>query len=123
MRPNIHVKDMIRAYLKVIDAPSKKIAGEIFNVGYENHSVKQLGQTVVEVIGADVEVKYVETDDNRSYHVSSKKIKSVLNFEPQHTIREAVEDLREAFEAGKLNNPLENENYFNIKRMQSIKLM
>ncbi|MDA8855616.1 SDR family oxidoreductase [Alphaproteobacteria bacterium] len=122
LRPNIHIKDMVRAYLAVIDAPIQKVAGEVFNAGYENHSVNELGKTVVEVIGDDVTVEHVSTDDNRSYHVSSKKIKNVLGFEPQHTIKEAVEDLRDAFEAGKLNNPLENEMYFNIKRMQSISL-
>lgn len=122
LRPNIHIKDMVRAYLAVIDAPKQKVAGEVFNAGYENHSVNELGKTVVEVIGDDVAVEHVSTDDNRSYHVSSKKIKNVLGFEPQHTIKEAVEDLRDAFEAGKLNNPLENEMYFNIKRMQSISL-
>ena len=122
LRPNIHIKDMVRAYLAVIDAPKEKVAGEVFNAGYENHSVNDLGKTVVEVIGDDVAVEYVPTDDNRSYHVSSKKIKNVLGFEPKHTIKEAVEDLRMAFESGKLDNPLENEMYFNIKRMQSINL-
>lgn len=122
LRPNIHIKDMVRAYLAVIDAPKEKVAGEVFNAGYENHSVNDLGKTVVEVIGDDVAVEHVPTDDNRSYHVSSAKIKNVLGFEPKHTIKEAVEDLRMAFEAGKLDNPLENEMYFNIKRMQSINL-
>jgi len=122
LRPNIHIKDMVRAYLAVIDAPKEKVAGEVFNAGYENHSVNDLGKTVVEVIGDDVAVEYVPTDDNRSYHVSSKKIKNALGFEPKHTIKEAVEDLRMAFESGKLDNPLENEMYFNIKRMQSINL-
>jgi len=122
LRPNIHIKDMVRAYLAVIDAPKEKVAGEVFNAGYENHSVNDLGKTVVEVIGDDVAVEYVPTDDNRSYHVSSKKIKNALGFEPKHTIKEAVEDLRMAFESGKLYNPLENEMYFNIKRMQSINL-
>jgi len=122
LRPNIHIKDMVRAYLAVIDAPKEKVAGEVFNAGYENHSVNDLGKTVVEVIGDDVAVEYVPTDDNRSYHVSSKKIKNALGFEPKHTIKEAVEDLCMAFESGKLYNPLENEMYFNIKRMQSINL-
>jgi len=122
LRPNIHIKDMVRAYLAVIDAPKEKVAGEVFNAGYENHSVNDLGKTVVEVIGDDVAVEHVPTDDNRSYHVSSKKIKNALGFEPKHTIKEAVEDLRMAFESGKLDNPLENEMYFNIKRMQSINL-
>lgn len=122
LRPNIHIKDMVRAYLAIIDAPSEKIAGEIFNAGYENFSVDQLGKTVAGVIGDDVSIEYQDTDDNRSYHVSSEKIKSVLGFEAKYSIKQAVEDLRHAFETGKLKDPLHNEMYYNIKRMQSVNL-
>jgi nucleoside-diphosphate-sugar epimerase len=122
LRPNIHIKDMVNAYHCLIEAPTELVAGEVFNAGYENHSVDQLGQFVVDVIGKDVEVVRTPTDDNRSYHVSSEKMKRVLSFEPKHTIKEAIEDLNEAFKQGILSDPLSNELYFNIKRMQSIKL-
>ena len=122
LRPNIHIKDMVNAYLCILNAPKELVAGEIFNAGYENHSVEELGQFVVDVIGDDVEVIKTPTDDNRSYHVSSKKIQDVLSFEPQYTIKDAIEGLREAFQEGKLKDPLNNEMYFNIKRMQSVNL-
>ena len=122
LRPNIHIKDMVNAYLCILNAPKELIAGEIFNAGYENHSVEELGQFVVDVIGDDVKVIKTPTDDNRSYHVSSKKIQDVLSFEPQHTIKDAIEGLREAFQEGRLEDPLNNEMYFNIKRMQSLNL-
>ena len=60
------------------------------------------------------------TDDNRSYHISSRKIKEELGFEAQHTIREAVEDLCDAFNKNLLEDSLGNEMYFNIKRMQNL---
>ena len=122
LRPNIHIKDMVNAYLCILNSPKELVAGEIFNAGYENHSVEELGQFVVDVIGDDVEVIKTPTDDNRSYHVSSKKIQDVLSFEPQYTIKDAIEGLREAFQEGKLKDPLNNEMYFNIKRMQSLNL-
>lgn len=122
LRPNIHIKDMVNAYLCILNAPKELVAGEIFNAGYENHSVEELGQFVVDVIGDDVEVIKTPTDDNRSYHVSSKKIQDVLNFEPQYTIKDAIEGLMEAFQEGKLKDTLNNEMYFNIKRMQSVNL-
>ena len=56
----------------------------------------------VDVIGDDVEVIKTPTDDNRSYHVSSKKIQDVLSFEPQYTIKDAIEGLREAFKRASL---------------------
>jgi nucleoside-diphosphate-sugar epimerase len=122
LRPNIHIKDMVNAYICLLEAPKELIAGEIFNAGYENHSVSELGQFVVDVMGKDVEVKTTPTDDNRSYHVSSAKIKNTLNFEAKYTIKDAVSDLKSAFEDGDLTDPLNNEMYFNIKRMQSLEL-
>jgi len=122
LRPNIHIADMVEMYMVLLNAPKKKIAGEIFNCGYENHSVLELAETVRDVIGEDVVLKTTPTDDNRSYHVSSKKITKVLGFKSSHTIKDAVADLREAFDAGLLPDSLNDERYFNIKRMQSLNL-
>ncbi len=123
LRPNIHIADMIEAYVVLLNAPNEKIGGEIFNAGYENQPVKKLAQTVKNVVGEDVKLITTPTDDNRSYHISSKKIKDELDFEAKHTIREAVEDLKNAFDKGLLPDSLENEMYFNIKRMQSLNLV
>lgn len=122
LRPNIHIADMVESYVVALEAPKEIIGGQIFNVGYENQSVLELAETVREVIGDDVKVVCSPTNDNRSYHVSSKKIADMLGFVPKHTIRDAVVDLRDAFVAGKLPNSLTDETYVNIKRMQSLKL-
>lgn len=122
LRPNIHIADMVESYVLLLNAPKEAVAGEIFNAGYENQSVLELAETVKEVIGDDVKLVCSPTDDNRSYHISSKKIADKLGFVPKHTIRDAVEGIRQAFEAGKLPNSLQDERYFNIKRMQSLKL-
>ena len=122
LRPNIHIADMVEIYVVLLNAPKEKIAGEIFNGGYENYSVLQLAEAVRDVIGDDVVLKTTPTDDNRSYHVSSKKIADVLGFTASHTIKDAVSDIKNAFEKGLLPNSLEDELYFNIKRMQSINL-
>ena len=122
LRPNIHIKDMAEAYISLINAPKEKVAGEIFNAGYENHSVRQIGEMVKEAIGQDVVLKTVPTDDNRSYHVSSDKMKKVLGFTATNTIRDACLELKHAFETGLLPNSLEDELYFNIKRMQSLEM-
>ena len=122
LRPNIHIQDMVEAYMVILEAPKKKIDGKIFNAGYENQTVRELAQTVKNVVGKDVKLITTPTDDNRSYHISSKKIKDELGFEARHTIREAVEDLKNALDKGLLPDSLENEMYFNIKRMQSLNL-
>ena len=122
LRPNIHIKDMVEAYMVLLTAPKEKIAGKVYNAGYENQSVRKLANTVKSVVGEDVKLITTETDDNRSYHISSQKIKNELGFVAKHTIREAVQDLCIAFEKNQLPNSLEYEMYFNIKRMQSLNL-
>ncbi len=122
LRPNIHINDMVRVYLAILSAPSDLVNGQTFNAGYENHTVNELGKFVVDVIGKDVSVTHTPTDDNRSYHVSSIKLQKVLSFRTEFTISDAITDLKSAFEAGLLDDPMNNELYFNIKRMQSLEL-
>ena len=119
LRPNIHIADMVEAYVLLLDAPKELIAGEIFNAGYENQSVEELAHSVRDVMGDDVELVTSPTDDNRSYHISSEKIARVLGFAPKHTIRDAIVDMKSALEAGLLPNSLTDDKYFNIKRMNS----
>jgi len=122
LRPNIHIADMVEAYLVLLNAPSEKIAGQIFNAGYENQPVVELAQTIKEVVGNDVRLVRTPTDDNRSYHISSKRISEKLGFTATHSIREAAADLVQAFRNNLLPNSLEDERYFNIRRMQSLNL-
>ncbi len=122
LRPNIHIQDMVDAYMVMLNSPEDKVAGKIFNAGYENQSVKKLAETVKSVVGEDVKLITTPTDDNRSYHISSIKIEEELGFKAKYSIREAVEDLCNAFDNDLLPNSLENEIYFNIKRMQSLNL-
>ena len=72
--------------------------------------------------GELAEITNTKSDDNRSYHVSSEKIREVLGFKTQYTVQNAVSDLKEAFEKNILTNTFENELFFNIKRMNSINL-
>ena len=123
LRPNIHIADMVEAYFVLLNAPKEKIAGKTFNAGYENQPVRKLAETVKRVVGEDVKLITTPTDDHRSYHISSRKMKEELGFEATHTIREAVEDLCSAFDRGLLPDSLKNERYFNIRRMQNLELV
>lgn len=124
MRPNIHIEDMVRAYMLVLKSPKRKIQGEIFNVGYHNHTVLDLGKMVQKIVSKKrpVELVVEPTNDNRSYHVSSEKIQQQLGFKPKYSIENAVEDLVAAFDSGKLCNSLEDARYFNIKTMKTVNL-
>ena len=88
----------------------------------ENKKVIDLAETVKKVIGDDVIIEKIDSNDDRSYHISSKKIQDELGFLTNFKIVNAIEDLKHAFEKKLLSDCLTNENYFNIKKMQSIKL-
>ncbi len=122
LRPNIHMQDMVDAYSILLEAENDKVSGEIFNAGYENISVQDLATLTKSVLGNDIKLHNIPSNDNRSYHISSKKIKKILKFEPKYTIKNAIEDLKSAFEKNLLPNSLQDEKYFNIKKMQKINL-
>ena len=122
LRPNVHIEDMIDSYLAILTAPTKKINGQIFNVGFRNQSINELAEDVKKVIGNDINIVNTKSDDNRSYHVSSEKIKDILGFETKYTIKDAVLDLKNAFEKKLLTNTFNDEFFFNIKRMNNINL-
>ena len=122
LRPNIHIYDMARAYKFLIEADKSLVSGNTFNAGYENQTVNHLASLVKKVIGDDIKIKNIHSNDNRSYHISSKKIEKILGFKTEKTIEDAIIDLKNAFISKKLINTLEDEKYFNIKRMNNLEL-
>jgi nucleoside-diphosphate-sugar epimerase len=122
MRPNIHIQDMVDLYLHMLMLPANKFDGDIFNAGYENLSVMKIAELVRDVLEINVEIEVTPTEDNRSYHVSSEKMKSVLGFSPRFTVEDAVRDLKTAFQSGFIQDSMTNPLYFNIQRMNQVNL-
>ncbi len=118
MRPNIHIEDMVDVYVQLLNEAAERIDGEVFNVGSENHTVLEIANIVQRCVGGGIPIEVVPTDDPRSYHVSSEKIRKKLGFVPKRSVEHAVRDLKAAFDAGRISDPLTNPLYFNIKRMQ-----
>ena len=104
---------------------SELIDGKVYNVGYDNASVLELAETVRDIVshdnelGGEIELEIVPTDDNRSYRISSQKIADELGFTPEKNVADAVRDLLDAFKTGRLKNTMDDEQYYNIKTMQS----
>ncbi|MBX9686098.1 MAG: SDR family oxidoreductase [Candidatus Obscuribacterales bacterium] len=123
MRPNIHIQDMVDLYLLLLNLPAGKIAGKVFNAGFENFRVKDLAAMVKSVIeqrfpGTNLEIETVPSEDIRSYRICSEKIRRELGFLPKRSIEDAVNDLIDAFQSGKLPDSMNDARYFNIKKMQ-----
>jgi nucleoside-diphosphate-sugar epimerase len=122
LRPNIHIDDITDVYIQSLGWPAKCIAGKIFNVGYENRKVIEIAEMVRKAVGEDVVITKEPTSDNRSYHISSKKIEQELGFRPRRTISDAIQDLRMAFGDGKVPDPMKDNRYYNVKLMQAVRL-
>ncbi|MNT76230.1 hypothetical protein D3C72_2152110 [compost metagenome] len=108
---------MIDIYLKLLVAPADLIGGQSFNVSEANYEVEEIGQMVANLIDKPIEITIQESNDNRSYHLNSDKIKDILNWEPSFSIKHSLLNLIRNFEKGNVPDP-ESNKYRNIKMMQ-----
>ena len=122
LRPNLHVEDMTDLYLQLLQEPDARVSGKIWNAGYHNLKVREIAEMVRAEVGKNVDIVVTPSDDHRSYHVSSEKIKEELGFSAKRTVSDAIIDLKKAFQAGKVPNAASDDRYYNIKRMQGLKL-
>lgn len=118
-RPNLHIQDMTDLYVQSLKWPAEKIDGKIYNAGWQNLKIREIAELAQREVGDDVKIVTTPTNDLRSYHVSSEKIKRELGWEPRNTVTDAIRELVTAFKAGKVPNSLTEPSYFNIKTMNA----
>jgi nucleoside-diphosphate-sugar epimerase len=127
-RPNIHVDDVTELYVKLLEYPDKLVAGETFNAGYENFTVAQLAGFVKTVVEqefpekAPIQITTTPSNDNRSYHVSSRKIFEKLGWKPRRSIEDAVRGLCQAFKDGRFKDSMSDESFVNVKVIKKLGL-
>lgn len=122
MRPNIHIEDVTDLYVESMAWADNAIDGQVFNAGYDNHTIGDIAQLVKGVVGEDVVIDTTPTDDLRSYHISSQKIKDALGFVPVRSLEDAARDLNNAFRSGKIPDAMTDIRYYNIRKMQELSL-
>lgn len=126
MRPNLHVEDMVDAYEVMLAAPHEKIHREIFNIGFQNHSISDIALKAKKIVEEElpgrqpIKIETTPSNDNRSYHVNSDKIKRVLGFQPKRNIEDAVRDLARAFKNHLLPNSFDDDWYYNVRTMKKL---
>jgi nucleoside-diphosphate-sugar epimerase len=83
-RPIIHINDLSRFILNVLEAPKDKIAGKAFNVGVlnGNYTVKQIAEAAQSCLPNSTTITYNTENlvDPRSYKVSFDRAKQELGF-------------------------------------------
>ena len=127
LRPNLHVQDYCDAVKLFLSAPAEKIQRETFNVGYQNLSIMDIARLVQRVVSkefpekGDVAIVTTPSDDLRSYHINSDKIRRVLGYAPRHSIEDAVRNLCQAFRDGLIPDGMNDDQYFNVRRLKRLR--
>jgi nucleoside-diphosphate-sugar epimerase len=107
-RPNVHVDDLVDAYLFAHD---RRLAG-VYNVGFENLSVLDIAKGVTREVPASIDIK--PSNDPRSYSVCSDKFLAT-GFAPKRNVQTAVREIAEAYRDGRLKDePIS----YNVQWMQ-----
>ncbi len=119
-RPFLHVQDAAECMSLLVQAPVKKVRGEIFNVGADeqNIRIRALAEKVADRFsGVTVEAPK-DDDDLRTYRVQFSKIEERLGFKCTHGMVEGIDEIRVALENAAFD-PF-SEEYFNAKRMKQL---
>jgi len=112
-RPNIHIEDITDVYMHFLSDPA--ITG-IYNAGFENISIIDIANIIASEIDTEIIIK--ESDDPRSYRVNSDKLLAT-GFKPTKTVRDAIIEIKDLYESGKLEDKNE---FYNLKWMEEHKL-
>ncbi len=104
-RPNIHVEDVAKGIIKVIEAPIAKVENQIFNLcnDSQNFVINELGNKVKSIFPKCKIIKSNKNFDKRDYKVVSSKIKKILNFEASKTVEDVLIEFKKLFEKKKFN--------------------
>jgi nucleoside-diphosphate-sugar epimerase len=96
-RPLVHIEDISRAFLAVLEAPRDLVHLKAYNVGMssENYRVSEVADIVASVVsGARVTYSPDASPDTRNYRVDCSLIQAELPaFQPRWTVRAGVEQL------------------------------
>jgi nucleoside-diphosphate-sugar epimerase len=100
-RPFIHVRDLVEATARVLEAPLQLVSGEVFNIGDSslNHTLADVGDAIRKVF-PETRVEHIENSDRRNYRVSFDKLHSRLGFRARHTLPDGILEIKKAFDDG-----------------------
>ena len=98
-RPFIHVRDLVEAVAKVLEAPVRLVSGEILNVGDTrlNHTLTEVAEIIRDAF-PNLQVEHINNSDRRNYRVNFDKLLKRTGFRARYTLRLGVEEIRKAFD-------------------------
>jgi nucleoside-diphosphate-sugar epimerase len=110
VRPNIHIQDITDLVLFFIEQ-GEKVKG-IYNAGFENISIMDIANKVTEFVPAEILV--TPSNDPRSYRLNADKLLST-GFKPTFKVVDAIREIIEAFNTGRLKD---EDGCYNIRTMK-----
>ena len=124
-RPLVHIEDISRAFLAILEAPRELVHNEAFNVGRteENYRIRELADMVKDVVpGSRVTYAPGGGPDPRCYRVDCDKIARTLpEFQPQWTVRRGIEQIYAAFKQhGLTAEEFQSTRYVRLKQIKKL---
>lgn len=100
-RPIVHIEDISRAFVAVLEAPREVVHNQAFNVGRtsENYRVRELAEIVQDTVpGSHIEFTKDAGPDKRCYRVNCDRLpRLVPGFRPRWDARRGARELYEAY--------------------------
>jgi nucleoside-diphosphate-sugar epimerase len=124
-RPLVHIEDISRAFVGMLEAPRELIHGEAFNVGAdaENYQIRDVARIVEEVVpGARIALATGAGPDKRSYRVSFAKLERTFpELAPQWTVRASTEQMFAAYREQSLRiEDFQGSRFMRIARLREL---
>jgi nucleoside-diphosphate-sugar epimerase len=100
----VHLSDVSKAFITVIDSATNKTNGEVFNIGLDNFQIKNLAYIVREELPLNIEIDLAPDDaDKRDYNVVFEKAKKILGFNAKTTVIDGVKEIYNALKSGSVD--------------------
>jgi nucleoside-diphosphate-sugar epimerase len=124
-RPLVHVSDMSRTCLAVLEAPRELVHDEAFNVGRDedNLQVRDIAELVRDAVpGSSLSIAAGAGPDLRDYRVDFSKLSGTFpQLQLAHTVAAGVTELVEAYHRNALDvSDLTGERYFRLPRIKRL---
>jgi nucleoside-diphosphate-sugar epimerase len=113
-RPLIHIDDISKLYTHLVSLPH--LSGGSFNYGLDNISLVSLASKISH------KVVKKDSDDKRSYRISSRKAIEVFGIHPEVSFESGIFEIQNQLITGGYVDPEKNSIYYNVKRMKEIGL-
>lgn len=115
IRPNIHIKDMVRVYKHFLEKP--QIESGYYNAGFENISILDIASKIQRNFN-DCEIKITSSNDPRSYKQDSEKLLKT-GFNPVFSVDNAIDEIIDNYQKGKLKDLDE---WYTVKTMKNLNI-